>query len=243
MTITQATLDTLATFDSPTICNVIELFDIRPRNTGYMDHRVQCNFPEFKPMVGFATTACFRSDAPPVGGDAYGSLQAQLAQFEELPGPAVVVFQDIDDPAVAAVFGEVMCSTYQAYGSVGLVTNGGGRDLEQVRALGYSVFTGSTIVAHAYCHMLHLGLPVRVAGLMVQQGDLLHGDANGVTNIPLDIIDELVDVTPEFLAAEDIIMEYVKSDEDKTIDEFTRRRVEFQDVVAKLRDRVSRASS
>ncbi len=194
-------------------------------------------------MVGFATTACFRSDAPPVGGDAYGSLQAQLAQFEELPGPAVVVFQDIDDPAVAAVFGEVMCSTYQAYGSVGLVTNGGGRDLEQVRALGYSVFTGSTIVAHAYCHMLHLGLPVRVAGLMVQQGDLLHGDANGVTNIPLDIIDELVDVTPEFLAAEDIIMEYVKSDEDKTIDEFTRRRVEFQDVVAKLRDRVSRASS
>jgi len=82
-----------------------------------------------------------------------------------------------------------------------------------------------------------------VAGLMVQQGDLLHGDANGVTNIPLDIIDELVDVTPEFLAAEDIIMEYVKSDEDKTIDEFTRRRVEFQDVVAKLRDRVSRASS
>jgi 4-hydroxy-4-methyl-2-oxoglutarate aldolase len=109
MTITQATLDTLATFDSPTICNVIELFEVRPRNTGYMDHRVQCNFPEFAPMVGFAATACFRSDAPPVGGDAYGSLQAQLAQFQELPGPAVVVFQDIDDPAVSAVFGEVMC--------------------------------------------------------------------------------------------------------------------------------------
>ena len=57
MTITQATLDTLATFDSPTICNVIELFEVRPRNTGYMDHRVQCNFPEFAPMVGFAATA------------------------------------------------------------------------------------------------------------------------------------------------------------------------------------------
>ena len=124
-----------------------------------MDHRVQCNFPEFAPMVGFAATACFRADAPPAGGDAYGSIQLQLEMFEQLPGPSIVVFEDIDDPAVAAVFGEVMCSTYKAYGSVGLVTNGGGRDLEQVRALGYPVFTGSTICSHAYCHMLHLGLP------------------------------------------------------------------------------------
>ena len=207
-----------------------------------MDGRIKANFPEFKPMIGYASTTCFRSDAPPAGGDAYGSLQAQLAQFEELPGPAVVVFEDIDDPAVSAVFGEVMCSTYQAYGSTGLVTNGGGRDLEQVKALGYPVFTGNTIVSHGYCHMLHLGLPVRVGGLMVNQGDLLHGDANGITNIPIDLVTEIADITPEFLAAEDIIMDYVKSDEEKTVAGFTERRLEFQDVVAKLRARVSRAS-
>ena len=193
-------------------------------------------------MIGYASTACFRSDAPPAGGDAYGSLQAQLAQFEALPGPAVVVFEDIDDPPVSAVFGEVMCSTYQAYGSAGLVTNGGGRDLEQVKALEYPVFTGNTIVSHGYCHMLHLGLPVRVGGLMVNQGDLLHGDANGVTNIPIDLAAEVADITDEFLAAEDIIMDYVKSDEQKTVAGFTERRLEFQDVVAKLRTRVSRAS-
>jgi regulator of RNase E activity RraA len=207
-----------------------------------MDGRIKSNFPDFKPMVGYASTACFRSDAPPAGGDAYGSLQAQLAQFEELPGPAVVVFEDIDDPPVSAVFGEVMCSTYQAYGSAGLVTNGGGRDLEQVKALGYPVFTGNTIVSHGYCHMLHLGLPVRVGGLMVNQGDLLHGDANGVTNIPIELVTEVAAVTEEFLAAEDIIMDYVKSDDEKTVAGFTERREEFQDVVAKLRARVSRAS-
>ena len=242
MAVTQEVLDKLAEFDSPTICNVIELFEVRPRNKGYMDGRIKSNFPEFKPMVGYASTACFRSDAPPAGGDAYGSLQAQLAQFEALPGPAVVVFEDIDDPPVSAVFGEVMCSTYQAYGSAGLVTNGGGRDLEQVKGLGYPVFTGNTIVSHGYCHMLHLGLPVRVGGLMVNQGDLLHGDANGVTNIPIDLVTEVADITEEFLAAEDIIMDYVKSDEEKTVAGFTERRLEFQDVVAKLRARVSRAS-
>ncbi len=55
---------------------------------------------------------------------------------------------------------EVMCSTYKAFGSVGLITSGGGRDLLQVKDLGYPVFTGSTLCAHAYCHILHVDLPI-----------------------------------------------------------------------------------
>lgn len=237
---TPETLGKLARYDTPTICNVIELFDVLPRNRGYMDARIRCNFPELPPMVGFATTACFRADAPPAGGDAYGSIQKQIELFSRLPGPAIVVFQDIDDPPVAAVFGEVMCSTYQAFGSVGLVTSGAGRDLEQVRALKYPVFTSSTICSHGYCHMLHLGLPVRVGGWMVNQGDLLHGDANGVTTIPRDIADEVADVGDEFVAAEAIMLDYVKAPGEKNLAEFSRRRAEFQAVVARLTERVAR---
>jgi regulator of RNase E activity RraA len=232
----------LARFDTPTICNVIELFDVRPRNVGYMDGRIQSNFPALAPMVGYAATASFRSDAPPVGGDAYGSMQAQLDQFAKLPGPAVVVFQDLDDPPVSAVFGEVMCSTYKAFGSVGLVTNGAGRDLQQVKAIDYPVFTGSTICSHGYCHMLHLGLPVRVGGLMVNTGDLLHGDANGVTNIPLALANEIPDLAVEFLAAEEIMLEYLRPVGPKEKAEFDRRRQEFQNVVATLTKRVQRRS-
>lgn len=243
MTIDQACLTKLAKYDTPTICNVIELFDIRPRNRGYMDHRVRCNYPELPPMVGFACTAAFRSDAPPAGGDAYGSIQSQLEQFAKLPGPAVVVFQDLDDPPAAAVFGEVMCSTYQAYGSVGLVTSGAGRDLEQVRALKYPVFTGSTICSHGYCHMLHLGLPVRVGGLMVNQGELLHGDPNGVTNIPLDIAAEVADISGEFVATEEILLSYVKAPGPKSIAKYDELRKEFQAAVKKLTARVARKKS
>src|SRR5262245_11425346 len=216
MSISKETLSKLAKFDTPSICNFIELFDIRPRNRGYMDARIKSNFPELPPIVGFACTAAFRSDAPPAGGDAYGSIGAQLEQFAKLPGPPIVVFQDLDDPPAAAVFGEVMCSTYQAFGSAGLVTNGAGRDLEQVRALKYPVFTGSTICSHGYCHMLHLGLPVRVGSLMVNQGDLLHGDANGITNIPLEIAGDVADLAGEFLSAEELVMNYVKSPGEKS---------------------------
>jgi 4-hydroxy-4-methyl-2-oxoglutarate aldolase len=234
------TLAKLREFDSPTICNVIELFDVRPRNAGYMDGRIRAAFAELPPMVGFATTAAFRSDAPPAGGDAYGSMEQQAEAFAALPGPAVVVFQDLDDPPVAATFGEVMCSVYQAFGSVGLITSGGGRDLLQVRALDYPVFTGSTIVSHAYCHILHIGLPVRVGGLVVNTGDLLHGDANGVTNIPLDIAAEVADVAGEFVHAERIILDYVRGPGEKKVAELVARRKEFSAVVKKLSQRVRR---
>jgi 4-hydroxy-4-methyl-2-oxoglutarate aldolase len=240
MSLAAETLTKLARFDTPSICNFIELFDVRPRNRGYMDHRVKSAFPELPPTVGFACTASFRSDAPPMGGDAYGSIGAQLEQFARLPGPAMVVFQDLDDPPAAAVFGEVMCSTYQGFGSAGLITNGAGRDLEQVRALKYPVFTGSTICSHGYCHLLHLGLPVRVGGLVVNQGDLLHADANGVTTIPVEIASEVADIGGEFLAAEEIVMRYVKGPGEKSVKRYNELRQEFQSIVSALTKRVSR---
>ena len=168
----------------------------------------------------------------PRGAMLMAASAQQLDQFAKLPGPAMVVFQDLDDPPAAAVFGEVMCSTYQGFGSVGLVTNGPGRDLEQVRAIKYPVFTGSTVCSHGYCHMLHLGLPVRVGGLMVTQGELLHADANGVTNIPLEIASEVADIAGDFLAAEEIVMRYVKSPGEKSVPRYNELRKEFQSMVA-----------
>jgi 4-hydroxy-4-methyl-2-oxoglutarate aldolase len=156
MSITAQTLKKLAEFDTPTICNVIELFDVLPRNRGFMDGRIRAAFPELPPMVGFAATASFRSDAPPIGGDVYSALERQLEQFTTLAGPAVVVFQDLDDPSVSATFGEVMCSVYKAFGSTGLITSGTGRDLLQVRAIDYPIFTSGTICSHGYCHILHV---------------------------------------------------------------------------------------
>jgi regulator of RNase E activity RraA len=88
--------------------------------------------------------------------------------------------------------------------------------------------------------MLHLGLPVRVGGLMVNQGDLLHGDANGVTNIPVEIAGEVADIAGEFLAAEEIVMRYVKSPGEKSASRYNDLRKEFQSIVTALTKRLSR---
>ncbi|MDX1961810.1 MAG: RraA family protein [Pirellulales bacterium] len=233
-------LSRLAQIDTPTICNVIELFGVVPRNFGYVDRRIQAVFPQLPPMVGYAATAAFRSATPPQTGDAYASLERQLEQFADLAGPAVVVFQDLDDPSVAATFGEVMCSAYRAFGSSGLITSGTGRDIEQVKALNYPVFTGGTVCSHGYCHLLHLGLPVHVGGLTISTGDLLHGDVNGITRIPAEIATEIPDVAREFIAAERIMLDYVQGEGPCDITGFTERRQEFTSMIQQLTTRLRR---
>lgn len=198
-------------FDTPTICNVIELFNIRPRSSGYMDARIRACFPEMPPVVGFAATATFRSSAPPPpGADVYDAIETQVARFTELSGPPIVVFQDLDDPAVSATFGEIMCTTYQTFGSVGLITSGAGRDLDQVRKIGYPVFTGGTICAHGYCHTMGVHEPVRVGGVMVYPDDLIHMDVNGVTTIPKEIAAEVAEVGDAYVAAEMVILDTLR---------------------------------
>lgn len=210
--LTPALRAALARFDTPTICNAIELFYVRPRHVGFMNDTIRACYPALPPMVGYAVTSTFRSMSPPRAGDAYAGLDTQVAAFAELPGPAVVVFQDLDGPVVSATFGEVMCTVYQSFGAAGLITSGAGRDLEQVAGLKFPCFTSGTICAHGYCHTLSVNVPVTVGGICVSPGDLLHGDLNGVTTIPTDIVDEIPQVCDELAAAEKIVLDYCRTE-------------------------------
>jgi 4-hydroxy-4-methyl-2-oxoglutarate aldolase len=234
-------LQKLARYDTPTICNAIEMFEVRPRAEGFMDSRIRAAFPDFSPMVGFAATAIVRSSAPSMGGDVYGSLDRQLVEMKNISGPAVIVLQDLDDPSVAATVGEVMCGVYQAFGAVGLITSGASRDLAQVRELAFPVFTQSIICAHGYAQTLDVGCPVRVGGLVVRPGDLMHGDANGVTNIPMEIASEVADVAAEYMAAERIVVDYVQAGGTKSVADMVERRRAMGEAIAALRQSVSRS--
>jgi regulator of RNase E activity RraA len=181
----------LRRFDSPTVANVIELFDVRPRHEGYMDRRIQACFPRMPPIVGFATTATFRSARPADRGDAYSSLVDQVARFvEEVPAPRIVVFEDLDGEPAGATFGEVLCTVYKSFGCAGLITSGAARDLDQVERLGFPAFASSVIVSHAHCRIVDVNVPVTVGGLAVRPGDILHADRNGVVSIPREILAE-----------------------------------------------------
>lgn len=235
--LTPDQLAALGRYDSPTICNAVELWNLRPRQQGYMNQTIKACFPELPPMVGYALTSTFRSMAAPRTGDAYSSIGAQLDAFDSLPGPPVIVFQDLDEPCASATFGEVMCSTYQRFGAKGLITSGTGRDLAQVQALQFPAFTNGAIAAHGYCHILSVGTPVTVGGLTIFPGDLLHGDLNGVTTIPPEIATEVPEVCDEIARAEAVVLNYLKQ-ESVTVAGFNAARKECGDMISKLGQRL-----
>src|SRR5258706_11199120 len=98
MPASAADLKLLAQYDTPTISNVIELFEVRPRSAGYMDSRIRACFPEMPPIVGFASTATMRTAHPPTGGGVYKSLGEQITPFADPARAAILGFQDLDDP-------------------------------------------------------------------------------------------------------------------------------------------------
>ena len=237
--VSREVLEKLRKFDTPTICNLIELFNVRPRNLGYMDARIKAVYPDLPPMVGFAATATHRSAGPPVGYDPYQGLPLQLERFGELSGPPVVVFEDLDDPAAAASFGEVMCTSYKAFGAVGLITSGAGRDIDQVRVIDFPLFTNGALCAHGYTHIPDIHVPAHVGGIVVYPDDLLHGDLNGVTTIPLEIAAEVADIGDDYIAAE-VIKIGVAQAENLSLKVWLEAQKEGNAQIASLRARVSR---
>jgi regulator of RNase E activity RraA len=176
-----------------------------------MDKRIKARFPEMPPMVGYASTATFRCSTPKAP-DSYGSLEKQVEAFKELPGPAIVVFEDLDHPLAGATFGEIMCTSYKAFGAQGLITSGAGRDLDQVRALNFPVFTEEILCSHGYSQIPSIHIPVHVGGMLINPGDLLHGDLNGVVLIPDAIASEVVAACEYFVQAEAVILNYLKGE-------------------------------
>ena len=202
----------LAGFDTPTICNAIELFEVRSPTAGYMDRRIAACFPDLPPMVGYAATATFRSAEPARrrNGDPNPSA-GLLESLAELPGPAIVVFQDLDDPPAGATFGDGMCLTYKTFGAAGLITSGAARDLDAVRALDFPCFSYGAVCGHGHCHIESFSVPVHVGGITIHPGDLLHGDRNGVTTIPLEIAHAVPYACAEYLKHEAIVLDPLRA--------------------------------
>lgn len=179
-------LDALRAFTVPTLANALETFGVAP-TAGYCNSTMKCHFTEMPLMVGYAVTARVSTDQPPskVRPSVY---EPDYWRFiTDQPGPKVAVVQDIDDPPMGAMWGEWNSNVHKALGCVGMVTDGGARDLDGVRKLGFHYFSTHVIVSHGYGAFIDYGGSVRVAGLVVNSGDLLVGDMHGVLQIPADV--------------------------------------------------------
>jgi len=200
--LTPQELDALRKITSPTVANAIETFKVRPRQEGFMSSGIRALFPELGPMVGYAVTALIRAELAPEEGHRAGTF-AWWDYVQTIPAPRVIVVHDLDDPqGQGAQWGEVQANIHRALGCVGVVTDGSVRDLGEVRALGFQFCAAHVSVSHAWVHMVDFGLPVKVGGLWVKPGDLLHGDQHGVVSIPHEIASKVPEAVLKVEAAE-----------------------------------------
>jgi len=196
------TFDELCRISSPTIANAIETFNIKPRSAGFVSSEIVCRFPRLGVMLGYAVTALIRAEQPPLEGHRVAEF-AWWDHVAQSPGPRVVVMRDIDEPrGQGAYWGEVQANIHKALGCVGVMTDGTVRDLPEAEALGFQFFSAHVSVSHAYVHMVDFGLPVKVGGLVIHPGDLLHGDQHGVVVIPPEIAAKIPEAAARIEARE-----------------------------------------
>lgn len=198
--LTVEEFESIRRLDSCTVSNAIESFDVRMRNEGFAgDSSIRCMFPNFPPMLGYAVTGRLGTAAMPVASSFPPPFWLRFEDrtdwwecVESIPAPRVLVLEDTDrTPGVGAFMGEVHAAIFRSLGFVGYVTNGAVRDLDAVERAGFHFFAGHVSVSHAYAHLVGFGEPVRVGGMRVEPGALVHGDRHGVQTIPSKIASRL----------------------------------------------------
>jgi len=201
----------LRSIDTPTVCNLIEIVAPERRGEGYTAVHLHCPFPDLPPMVGFAKTVTIRA-RDKVSGPSY--MQKRMDYLDYVAGapqPNIVVIEDKDEPAgYGAFWGEVQTNVHKALGSLGTVTNGSIRDMAQV-AEGFQMLAGSYSPSHAYVHVVDYGIPVKVHGMAVKSGDLIHADCHGAVIVPADQVDAMQAALEGLLQQEARIIAAAKS--------------------------------
>jgi 4-hydroxy-4-methyl-2-oxoglutarate aldolase len=105
------------------------------------------------------------------------------------PAGSVLVV-DVGEVADRGYWGEVLTTAAEAAGLVGLVIDGGVRDVAALEAHGFPVFSSTISLPGASKDKPGtVGGTVRIGGVWVTQGDWVVGDVDGVTVIPAESLE------------------------------------------------------
>jgi 4-hydroxy-4-methyl-2-oxoglutarate aldolase len=185
MNVDPALLSELARHSSYAVANAVDSLGLRMRNEGASSPSLVCRTPTLAPMVGIALTLTMRSANPTMKP---GFYLEHASWWETLPRgvlPRVLVIQDLDEaPGGGALVGPVQACILGALGLTGVVTNGALRGVDTFQQIGLGAYSGGLTPSHAYGHVVEAGGRVEVSGMSIAQGDIVHGDRDGIVTFP-----------------------------------------------------------
>ncbi|MFW5858261.1 MAG: RraA family protein [Planctomycetota bacterium] len=185
----------LKRWNTPTIYNGWEqITDCDPAADGFNPEETKDFMPAMGPMVGRAVTVRIEPSNPDHRRACPDAWSAYRRYVASVPGPKIVVVQDLDKPRVAGAFwGEVNANIHRALGCVGTITDGAVRDIDEMTNAGFKALARRLCVGHAYSHPVAWDEPVEVFGRRVEPGRLIHADKHGFLVVPPEDEDGLLE--------------------------------------------------
>ena len=191
MKATNDQIAALAAYDTPTVCNGLELIDEGTRLGAYTTRTPiaapdQLALPDGRrAVVGRAKTV--RIEGSVAHGRSHARNSAMKADYydyiADADGPTIVVVEDRDPHPIGAFWGEVHSALHRKLGALGALTNGVIRDLDDLDPR-YLLLGGAVGPSHAHVHWIDYGRGATVFGLQVADGDVIHMDRHGAVRVP-----------------------------------------------------------
>ena len=153
-------------------------------------------------LVGYART-CLYQDIYHVA-DGVNPYELEIALIDDLRKDEVPVFACGASGRIAP-WGELLSTASRARGAAGSVMDGLTRDIRQIRKMQFPVFHGGIgpLDSKGRGRASQLDIPVVCAGVQVETGDLIFGDADGVVAIPKSIEQQVLARAFEKVTGED----------------------------------------
>ncbi len=207
-----ADLEALCRWDTPTICNAIEIVAPPRRGRGFTTKPFTAADPALAPICGVARTGRIRAAAPS-GRTREQDKAARLGWYEYVAAaelPTVVVLEDLDEtPGTGAFWGEVNTNVHKGLGALGCVTSGSFRDLDMI-VPGFQIIGGAVNPSHAHVHIVDFGGEVLVHGMPCSHDEVVHADRHGAVVVPAEAVRALPAAIDLIARREKVVLDMCK---------------------------------
>jgi len=201
----------LTRFDTATICNVVatypgsdiclKLYDAW-RGEYYTDTSVRCIYPDYPPVCGFAATAWYSDERAEYPKPDSWALPDHL---DSTPKPVILVAKQTVSEGlerISGLFGGNMTTQFKALGVEGVLTDGPMRDYVEIKEMKVQYLAAGLTSGHGPVQLRGAGMSLKVAGMTVAPGEIVHMDQCGACKFPADRLSQVLSYATELIRRE-----------------------------------------
>ena len=190
-------LQQLTDYDTALVANTIGYLDSTPVHEFYLGRTIASLTPTLGPTVGVAVTCEVDTSTPDQEAN-WDPFFEQVKAIERMAEPVVWVAKTVGSrPDHECVLGDGMAKLLRSVGCVGLVTDGGVRDVEGLLTVPFAAYAHGRTIHHGPVRFPRVNVPVEIGGVTIRPGDVIHANIGGVIKIPPGCLEAL----PERAAA------------------------------------------